>query len=61
NRLLNTLDKLNPINLLRSGYAIINKDNIRIKDYTKLKIDDIITIDTNTNQIIAQVLTNKER
>ena len=25
NILLNTLDKLNPINLLRSGYAIINK------------------------------------
>ena len=61
NLLLNTLDKLNPINLLRSGYAIINKDKIRIKDYTKLKIDDTITIDTNTNQITAQVIDNKKR
>ncbi len=61
NLLLNTLDKLNPINLLRSGYAIINKDKIRLKDYTKLKIDDIITIDTNTNQITAKVIDNKER
>ena len=61
NLLLNTLDKLNPINLLRSGYAIINKDKIRIKDYTKLKIDDIITIDTNTNQITAKVLANEVR
>ena len=61
NMLLNTLDKLNPINLLRSGYAIINKDKIRIKDYTNLKKDDIITIDTNTNQITAQVIDNKER
>lgn len=60
NLLLNTLDKLNPINLLRSGYAIINKDKIRLKDYTKLKIDDIITIDTNTNQITAKVIDNKE-
>ena len=61
NLFLNTLDKLNPINLLRSGYAIINKDKIRLKDYTKLKIDDIITIDTNTNQITAKVIDNKER
>lgn len=61
NILLNTLDKLNPINLLRSGYAIINKDKIRIKDYTKLKIDDIIDIETNTSKITAKVIDNKER
>ena len=61
NLFLNTLDKLNPVNLLRSGYAIINKDKIRLKDYTKLKINDIITIDTNTNQITAKVINNKER
>ena len=61
NLLLNTLDKLNPINLLRSGYAIINKEQIRIKDYTKLNTGDIITIDTNTNQITAQVLDSKKR
>ena len=61
NILLNTLDKLNPINLLRSGYAIINKDKIRIKDYTKLQSGDTITIDTNTNQITAQVIDNKKR
>ncbi|MBQ8522680.1 MAG: exodeoxyribonuclease VII large subunit [Clostridia bacterium] len=61
NILLNTLDKLNPINLLRSGYAIINKYKIRIKDYTKLKKDDIITIDTNTHEIKAQIIENKER
>lgn len=61
NIMLNTLDKLNPINLLRSGYAIINKDNIRIKDYTKLKNGDIINISTNTNEIMAQIIDNKER
>ena len=61
NIMLNTLDKLNPINLLRSGYAIINKDNIRIKDYTKLKNGDIINISTNTNEITAQIIDNKER
>ncbi|MFQ6723811.1 MAG: exodeoxyribonuclease VII large subunit [Clostridia bacterium] len=61
NILLNTLDKLNPINLLRSGYAIINKDKIRVKDYTKLKKDDIIIIDTNTHEIKAQIIESKER
>jgi len=61
NMALNTLDNLNPINLLRSGYAIINKDNIRIKDYTKLKKGDIIDISTNTNEIKAQIIDNKER
>lgn len=60
NILLNTLDKLNPINLLKSGYAIINKDKIRIKDYTKLNAGDTITIDTNTNQITAQIIDNKK-
>ena len=61
NILLNTLDKLNPINLLKTGYAIINKDKNRIKDYTKLQIGDTIIIDTNTNQITAQVIDNKKR
>ena len=60
NIILNTLDKLNPINLLKTGYAIICKDNIRLKDYTKLKKDDIIEIQTKTNNIVAQVLQNKE-
>ena len=58
---LNTLDKLSPINLLKSGYAIINQNNIRLKDYTKLKKDDIINISTNTNEITAKVIDNKER
>ncbi len=57
---LNTLDKLNPSKLLQSGYAMILKDNIRVKDYTKIKKDDIITIQTKTNQISAKVLDNKE-
>lgn len=59
--MLNTLDRLNPINLLKSGYAIISQQNNRIKDYTNLKKDDIITIDTSTNQLTAQILTNTER
>ncbi|MBQ7880862.1 MAG: exodeoxyribonuclease VII large subunit [Clostridia bacterium] len=58
---LNTLDKLNPINLLKSGYAIISKDNIRLKDYTKIKNGDIIQISTKTNEITAKVMDNKER
>lgn len=61
NLALNTLDKLNPINLLKSGYAIISCDNIRLKDYTKLKNGDIIQISTKTNEITASVIDNKEK
>ena len=59
--LINTLDKLNPINLLKSGYAIISKDNYRVTDYTKIKKSDIIQISTPSNDITAQVIDNKER
>lgn len=59
--LINTLDKLNPINLLKSGYAIISKDNYRVTDYTKIKKSDIIQISTPNNDITAQVIDNKER
>lgn len=58
---LNTLDRLNPINLLKSGYAIISKDKFRVTDYTKLNRCDIINISTSTNEITAQVIDNKER
>ena len=58
---LNTLDKLNPINLLRTGYAIISKDQNRLKDYTKLKKDDIIDISTIDSEIKAQVISNTKR
>lgn len=61
NIILNTLNKLNPINLLKTGYAIINKDDIRLKDYTNLNKDDIIQISTLTNEITAKVIKNKER
>lgn len=61
NLALNTLDKLNPVNLLKSGYAIISQDNIRLKDYTKLTKGDIIQISTKTNEVIAQVIENKEK
>ncbi len=61
NLLLNTLDSLNPINLLKNGYAIVSHENNRVKDYTKLKINDIITISTSTNEITAKVVDNKER
>ena len=61
NIFLNTLDRLNPINLLKTGYAIINKDNIRLKDYTNLKNGDIIEISTLNNEITAEVITNKKR
>lgn len=59
--ILNTLDRLNPINLLKSGYAIISKDKFRVTDYTKLNKCDIIEISTSTNEITAQVIDNKER
>ena len=59
--LLNRLEDLNPINLLKNGYAIVSYENNRVKDYTKLKINDIISISTSTNEITAKVVDNKER
>ena len=61
NVLLNTLQNLNPINLLKNGYAIVSHENNRVKDYTKLKNDDIIVVSTSTNEITAKVIENKER
>lgn len=37
------LEKLNPLSILKSGYAIVEKDSEKISDINKLKEGDIIT------------------
>lgn len=55
NILLNTLDKLNPIRLLRQGYAVIDKDNEPI-DSSNLSVHDMIDIHTYDSKIRAEIL-----
>ena len=55
NILLNTLDKLNPIRLLRQGYAVIDKDNEPI-DSSNLAVHDMIDIHTYDSKIRAEIL-----
>lgn len=55
NIILNTLDKLNPIRLLKQGYAVVNKDNLPISD-NNVAIHDIIDIHTYDSKIKAEIL-----
>lgn len=57
--LLNTLDKLNPIKLLKSGYAHIMKDN-QVVNYENVNVGDELDIRTSELKLKAKV-TNKEK
>lgn len=59
NILLNTLDKLNPTRLLRSGYAHITKDGQLINSLN-VKVGDELNIQTNDMKLKASV-TKKEK
>ena len=59
NILLNTLDKLNPIKLLKSGYAHIMKDN-QVVNYENVNVGDELDIRTSELKLKAKV-TNKEK
>ncbi len=59
NILLNTLDKLNPTRLLRSGYAHIMKDG-QLINLLNVKVGDELNIRTNDMKLKASV-TKKEK
>lgn len=59
NILLNTLDKLNPIKLLKSGYAHIMKNN-QVINYENVNVGDELDIRTSELKLKAKV-TNKEK
>ena len=61
NMCLNTLDNLNPARVMTKGYSVIKKEGIFQKDYSNLKINDIITIENNIQELSCKVLdkTNK--
>ena len=57
--LLNTLDKLNPARLLKSGYSYVVNENNEIVTYKNVKINDKLTI-TLSDVKLKAVVTNKE-
>lgn len=60
NMLINTLDKLNPIRLLSSGYAYITKQGRPIMD-KDIVVGDLIEIETNNSSIKAEVKHKEKR
>ena len=57
--LLNTLDKLNPARLLKSGYSYVVNENNEIVTYNNVKINDKLNI-TLSDVKLKAVVTNKE-
>lgn len=57
--LLNTLDKLNPARLLKSGYSYVVNENNEIVTYKNVKINDKLNI-TLSDVKLKAVVTNKE-
>ena len=58
--LLNTLDKLNPARLLKSGYSYVVNENNEIVTYKNVKINDKLNIMLSDVKLKA-VVTNKEK
>ena len=56
---LNTLDNLNPARVLSKGYSVVKKQGIFQKDYSNLEINDIITIENNTERCTCLIQDKK--
>ena len=55
----NTLDKLNPIKLLRSGYSVVSKEN-ELVSVDNVNINDIIDIRVEKANLKAQIIEKTE-
>lgn len=53
--ILNKLELLNPLGILKKGYAVVSKDNLGIKSYRDLKVKDEIDIRLGEGNIKAEV------
>lgn len=60
NLLLEKLDLLNPLGILKKGYAVVSKDKHPITDYREIKKDDFVNIRLHEGILIAKVEEAKE-
>jgi len=58
---LNTLDNLNPARVMAHGYSVVKKEGIYQKDYSNLKINDIITIENNKESCVCLIKDKKDK
>ena len=54
--LLNTLELVNPLNILSKGYSVVKSNDKVIKSYKDLKKDDIINIKLHEGNVSASVI-----
>lgn len=59
--LLNTLDKLNPARLLKSGYSYVVNENNEIVTYKNVKINDKLNITLSDVKLKAVVMNKENR
>lgn len=52
---LNTLDNVNPARVLNKGYNLVSKENQYQKDFSNIKINDVISIENNIEKLICLV------
>ncbi len=58
-KIMEILSKLNPIEILKNGYSIVEKDGRKLASVSKVEVGDEIKISFSDGKISAQVL-NKE-
>jgi len=51
----NKLELLNPLSILDKGYSVVTKNDVLVKSYKDLKVDDIINIKLKNGNIKACV------
>ena len=59
-RLADVISKLNPLEILKAGYSVVSKDNVKILSAGTLKKDDEISIMMSDGRVDAKVLNIKK-
>lgn len=55
NLIINKLELLNPLNVLKKGYSVVKKSNKIISNIKDVNKDDILNIKLNVGEIVAKV------
>jgi exodeoxyribonuclease VII large subunit len=59
--LINKLELLNPLNILKKGYSVVTKNNQVIKDVKELQLKDKVKIKLSVGEISAEVIGKEKR
>ena len=60
-KIMEILSKLNPIQILKNGYAFVEKDNNKLLSVSGVDVGDVINVSLSDGRLSAKVLDKENK